>query len=75
MQQQQAMAAHKLHEARAASTRAVLRAMEKVNDKTAELELRRAELEMDGIEDRLKELHGQIDELESKGDVQRHMSH
>ena len=65
-QQQQAIATHKLNEARAASTRAVSRAMEKVNDKSAELELRRAELEMDGIEDRLKELHSQIDSLESK---------
>jgi hypothetical protein len=66
MQQQQAMAAHKLHEARAASTRAVSRAMDKVNDKSAELELRRADLEMDGIDERLKELHAQIDELEGR---------
>ena len=59
-------------ELRAASTRAVLTGVDRSLGRTAaRLELRRAELELECTDQRIRELHLQIDNLESQEYQQR----
>ena len=55
----------RLDEARWASDRAVGRAMDRWLDVSAELEVRRCELALELDDERIKELHILIDELET----------
>jgi hypothetical protein len=55
-----------LNQASQAATRAYRKATEKLHYRSAEIALKQAELEVDLVEDRIRELHAQIDNLESK---------
>jgi hypothetical protein len=55
-----------LPQALQASQRAYRRAADILNDKSAEIALMQAELEVDLVEERIKEIHSQIDDLERK---------
>lgn len=55
-----------LAQASQASHRAYRRAADILNDKSAEIALMQAELEVDLVEERIKEIHAQMDDLERK---------
>lgn len=57
----------KLFEARLMSSRAAAYALDRHFDPRAELEVQKAELAMEMDEDRIKELHALIDQLEVQG--------